>query len=129
VHRLGVGALRKRLAQTPALHDELFALGCNQLVNSMEHSVVLARLSAHGRVAAFLLWFAERLQRKVVPSQVIDLPMSRLDIADFLGLTIESVSRSMTRLKGDGLIAVPNIHKVVLRDVATLRILAGVEEA
>jgi CRP/FNR family transcriptional regulator len=127
IRRVARAALVKHIAVIPELRDELYGVGCHHLVNSMEHNVILSRLSAHGRVAAFLIWFAEQIRPGTSASQELDLPMNRLDIADFLGLTIESVSRAMTKLKADEVIAIPNIHQVVLRDVEALRILAGVD--
>jgi CRP-like cAMP-binding protein len=55
----------------------------------------------------------------------LDLPMSRQDIADHLGLTIETISRTITGLRSTGAVLVPNTHQVVLRDMAALRTLAA----
>lgn len=55
----------------------------------------------------------------------IHLPMTRTDIADYLGLTIETVSRGFTRLRKEGLIATPDAHSAVLNDPAGLRDLNG----
>lgn len=80
--------------------------------------MLLGRKSAKERIASFLLGLAERLDA----AGVVDLPMSRADIADHLGLTVESVSRSLTQLERAGIIELPAHRRtVVLRDKAALR--------
>lgn len=83
--------------------------------------VLLGRMSALERVADFLVWLA-RHQRSATR---LSLPMTRLDIADYLGLTIETVSRTLSQLKRQGMIALPGPHEVVLLRPAALRALAG----
>jgi CRP-like cAMP-binding protein len=58
----------------------------------------------------------------------IDIPMTRQDIADYLGLTIETVCRMLTRLKVGGIVAIPNRHEIVVRNSAALRRAAQPEE-
>ena len=77
--------------------------------------------SAHERVAGFLLEMAERSPL----SNELELPMSRQDIADYLGLTIETVSRTMTSLENTATIALPTARKVVLRNRVALGELRG----
>jgi CRP/FNR family nitrogen fixation transcriptional regulator len=79
------------------------------------HMLLLGRHTACERVAAFLLDFRER-----AGSLAVELPMSRQDIADYLGLTIETVSRTFTQLQVSGLIDLPSCRKVVLRNPAAL---------
>ncbi|WP_027132685.1 helix-turn-helix domain-containing protein [Geminicoccus roseus] len=82
-----------------------------------DHMLVLARKSAIGRVAAFLLDLSDR-----AAGRVVDLSMPRADIADYLGLTIESVSRSFTQLERLGVIEVLATRRtVIVRDMAALR--------
>jgi len=83
--------------------------------------LVLGRKNACERVAWFLMDMSERIP---APDR-LDLPMSRQDIADFLGLTIETVSRTMTQLQDDGLIGLPSRRRVVLRQRAALEDLAA----
>jgi CRP/FNR family transcriptional regulator, nitrogen fixation regulation protein len=66
-------------------------------------------------VASFLLDLAKR-----AAAEEIEVPMSRQDIADYLGLTIETVSRTLTQLENSGAIAVPTSRRIVLRSRGAL---------
>ena len=83
--------------------------------------LVLGRKNACERLA----WFLIDMSRRIPAPDMIELPMSRQDIADFLGLTIETVSRTMTQLQDDQVIALPSCRQVVLRDRAALQDLAA----
>jgi CRP/FNR family nitrogen fixation transcriptional regulator len=87
----------------------------------MQGHIMLLIKSAHERVAGFLLEMAERSPL----SNELELPMSRQDIADYLGLTIETVSRTMTSLENAAAIALPSARKVVLRNRVALSELRG----
>ena len=91
-------------------------LTSQDLRSAHEHAVILGRKGAGERVAAFLLRFADRFVR----GQELDLPMSRSDIADYLGLTIESVSRAFSEMERQCAIALPSSRHVVLRNRSTL---------
>ena len=80
------------------------------------------------RVVAFLLAFSRRNERNAHDPKVFDLPMTRADIADFLGLTIETVSRTFTKLRVMGLIELPQSSTVHIKDLAELQGLAGGED-
>lgn len=93
--------------------DTAFALWnviAAKLRQTNEHLIVLSMKRAADRVFAFLLDFAERAD-----SNVIDLPMSRADIAAHLGLTIETVSRSFSRFERAGLVALDGARHVILK--------------
>jgi CRP/FNR family nitrogen fixation transcriptional regulator len=78
--------------------------------------LLLGRKSAQERIAAFLLEMAGRAQ----PSDTVELPMSRLDIADYLGLTIETVSRTLTHLENAAAIELPSTRRIHLCNRAAL---------
>jgi CRP/FNR family transcriptional regulator, nitrogen fixation regulation protein len=82
-----------------------------------EHSLLWRHASATQKVAAFLLEMAERGES----DPAIELPMGRQDIADYLGLTIEIVCRTLSRMEKEGIITLPSARRVVLQDRATLR--------
>lgn len=71
-----------------------------------DQMLLLGRRSADEKVASFLVGWRDRLERHGLPSKTLPLPMSRQDIADFLGLTIETVSRTFTRLERDKVIII-----------------------
>ena len=82
----------------------------------------LSCLDARERVAAFLLRMME--QPQLVYGNRLDLPMSRQDIADHLGLSIKSICRVLASLRADGVIEAPNARVVVVRNFAALRSIA-----
>lgn len=79
------------------LSHELFKLALSSLDRAHDHLLTVGRNDAAGRVAAFLIELADRQGSR--GRNIIDLPMSRADVADYLGLTIETVSRVLTKLK------------------------------
>ena len=84
----------------------------------------LGRRTAMERVASFLLDLHASSCPKTTTG-VLKLPMTRADIADFLGLTLETVSRAFSRLKSLGVIRLPSAQEVELRDTERLKALAG----
>lgn len=121
---------RKRLEEIEAissdlLHQQIMSSMYDEMNATQHLIVVLGQLSAEERVANFLVWAAHQMgvdRRKPV---AVDLPMNRLDIADYLGLTIETVCRVLSKFKRDGLVAVEGRHRVVLRGMSTLARMAG----
>ncbi len=87
--------------------QKLFELTADALARAQEHMVLLGRKTAMERIATFLTDMAERCD----DGGRIRLPMSRSDVADFLGLTIETVSRTLTQLEREGAIALPNARQ------------------
>jgi CRP/FNR family nitrogen fixation transcriptional regulator len=94
----------------------LLELTTDSLRRCQDHVLMLGRRTACERVAALLLDLAERTGAQAL----LDVPMTRQDMADYLGLTIETVSRTFTQFQHDGLIALPTTRKVLLRDRAAL---------
>ena len=94
--------------------------------SAQAHLVMLGRQSAKERVAAFLVSLASH--RSVQPGKTLELPMGRQDIADYLGLTIETVCRTLTDFKATHVISIPDRHHVVIRDLETLESLAEGED-
>jgi CRP/FNR family transcriptional regulator len=88
----------------PHLLRRINELAVRELSQAQDHMVLLGRRSAEEKVATFLIGWRDRLAQLWSPSKTVPLPMSRQDIADFLGLTIETVSRTFTKLERDGVI-------------------------
>ena len=94
---------------------ELWTLTARELQRMQAHLLLLIQ-TAQERVVGFLLEMAERVRA----GNEIELPMSRQDIADYLGLTIETVSRTFTQLTASAAIEVPTSRRIVLRNRAAL---------
>jgi CRP/FNR family transcriptional regulator, anaerobic regulatory protein len=90
----------------PHLLHRINELTIRELNQAQDHMVLLGRRSAEEKVAAFLIGWRDRLVQLNGPSKTVALPMSRQDIADFLGLTIETVSRTLTKLERDRVIGI-----------------------
>src|SRR6516225_5729284 len=129
-HRFGAEAIATsivRVAKRSAIialaardHDlanELWTRTANRLQLAQDHMLLLGRKNAEERVASFLLQMADR----AAAERTLDLPMSRQDIADYLGLTIETVSRTLTQLEGKAAIELPSSRRVRLCNRAALQ--------
>ncbi|MDA8253014.1 MAG: helix-turn-helix domain-containing protein [Rhodospirillales bacterium] len=123
--------LRALLEDFPALEHRLLKVASNELVVAQEQMLLLGRKTARERLASFLVARAEA--QALLPAfcayggghaSIVWLPMTRIDIADYLGLTIETVSRTFTRLRADKLIETPTPSEVVIRNHAGLERLA-----
>jgi len=117
IKRSAINALAGRNA---AIGRQLFNLTGRELCRVQDRILLLIK-SAQERVASFLLEMAER----VSGDNSIELPMSRQDIADYLGLTIETVSRTLTSLEGAAAIEVPSSRRIVLRNRLALSRMNG----
>lgn len=104
--------------EVPSVRKELVSRLHRDLSHAQNHLVMLGRQTAKERVASFLLILADRVQAK--DGDTIDLPMGRQDIADYLGLTIETVCRALSDLKRIKLITTPSTHQAVLHDIKAL---------
>jgi CRP/FNR family nitrogen fixation transcriptional regulator len=113
--------LTERAMGDAATAHKLWSLTLHHLRRSEEHMLVLGRKGACERLAWFLIDMSERIP---APDR-LDLPMSRQDIADFLGLTIETVSRTITQLQDEGVISLPSCRQVVMLDKTALNDLAA----
>jgi CRP/FNR family nitrogen fixation transcriptional regulator len=112
VRRSGV---ERAAAQDPVAARQLWLLAAHELEDLQDHMVLLGRKTAVERVASFLVKLSQRAD-----TRVIDLPMSRNDIGDHLGLTLETVSRAMSQLVRDRAISLPNARHVVLNNLSAL---------
>lgn len=108
----------------PKLERRLLGIADDELAAAQEQMVLLGRKSAPERVASFLLRLSERAKRHGRPESPVAIPMNRADIADFLGLTTETVSRTFSRFKRQGYIAASDSHRVALLRRDALRDLA-----
>jgi CRP/FNR family nitrogen fixation transcriptional regulator len=121
VNAAEVIVVRRSLLEKAAEEDTHAArrwleLTSRDLRSAQDHALILGRKGAGERVAAFLLRFADRFMR----GHDLDLPMSRADIADYLGLTIETVSRAFTEMERVHAIDLPSSRHIVMRNRSAL---------
>ncbi len=109
----------------PDLHAVLVAAALREISAMQDHFMMLGRKSAAEKVASFLKVLVERISKADTPPPTIDLPMTRSDIADFLGLTTETVSRCFTALRKAGIIRLSGINRVEVLDQIALAQRAG----
>nr|WP_244743574.1 MULTISPECIES: helix-turn-helix domain-containing protein [unclassified Mesorhizobium] len=116
----GISILRANASGGDAA-SELLPLALLSLVRAQEHLLVLGRQNATERIAAFLTDMSARQGGL----RQIDLPMSRADIADYLGLTIETVSRVFSKLKQRGIIKLASLRRIEIARWQTLHEMAA----
>ena len=109
----------------PAMRRKILEIASNELAEAQEQMLLLGRKTAKEKIASFLLGRVRRAQRLGGGGNSVDLPMSRHDIGDFLGLTTETVSRCFTSMKNDNIIKLDGASLVRLVDKAQLEQLAS----
>lgn len=116
--------LRALLDDFPLMEKRLLEVASNELVAAQEQMLLLGRKTARERLASFLAAQSRLGAPCQHPRTRFALPMTRGDIADYLGLTIETVSRTLTKLRAEGLIDIPSPTEVLVRSHAALERLA-----
>ena len=114
--------IERQMHADAAIREHILAHLSQSLLATENLVAALGCRSTNGRLASFFLHLADRLS--VAQGDMLELTMSRRDIADHLGLSVESVCRGLAALKAHGAVAVPDAHHVVLRDMRTLTMLA-----
>ncbi|THK36202.1 Crp/Fnr family transcriptional regulator [Ensifer sp. MPMI2T] len=115
------------VARHSHLQQQLFSRLRDEMTAAQDQAVLLSRRSAEEKLANFFLMM--RRNENCTRTAVVDLPMTRLDIADYLGMTIETVSRTITKLANSGVIAPPERRSVTVLKMETLRSLADGDES
>ncbi len=92
------------LGRHPEVERRLLSKASHELAEAQEQMLLLGRKTAKERIASFLLLLSRRAAARGDAAEPVAVPMSRTDIADYLGLTTETVSRTFTRLKTEGII-------------------------
>ena len=98
----------------PRLERRLLEMAGNELVAAQDQMLLLGRKTARERIVSLLVLLAGRAERRGEPANPVALPMTRNDIADYLGLTTETVSRALTELRKSGLITLHGAGTVSL---------------
>ncbi|MGE3775312.1 MAG: Crp/Fnr family transcriptional regulator [Gammaproteobacteria bacterium] len=123
--RVPRAALEKLVADNPALERRLMQQTLRELDEARDWMVTLGRKTASEKVASFLYLIATHLDPASGSRRAFDLPLTRADIADFLGLTIETVSRQLSKLRAERIIEITNNRHVEVTNLATLKSRCG----
>jgi len=124
IRSLPVVSLWRRAAADPALMKELVESLSREITDARDHLLTIGRLCATGRIATFLLALVRRNERRGLDTTNIFLPVRRSDMADFLCLSVETVSRSLTELKISHVISLRGWRQIRVQDRAMLEQLA-----
>jgi CRP/FNR family nitrogen fixation transcriptional regulator len=107
-------ALTALVSSNPEIADQLLALTVRELTRKQDHLLSLLSTTAEERIISFLIDMVQRTPPR--EDNLIALPMSRQDMADYLGLTIETVSRTLWDLERRGAIKINGLRSIVLRN-------------
>jgi CRP/FNR family transcriptional regulator len=113
--------IERMIKESPELEHRLLEQTLKELDEARDWMLTLGRKTASEKVASFLYLIAAHINPEADPdSASFELPLTRSDIADFLGLTIETVSRQLTKLRKDGIIVIRNNRHVEVPDLDKL---------
>ena len=110
-------SLEQAAATNVRVSHKLWTMTAGELRHAEEHMMLLGRKNAIERVASFLL----EMDRRLEVAGMMALPMCRRDIGDYLGLTLETVSRALSQLNDEGVLGFSGARQIVLRDHQRLR--------
>ena len=116
------------LDRFPTMEKRLLGIASNELVAAQDQMLLLGRKTAQEKLASFLAMLSRRWANAGRDPGRLALPMNRVDIADYTGLTVETVSRAFTRLRKARVIGLENSQTVVIADPEKLRDIAGFPE-
>jgi len=119
-----LSSLNRVLHELPNFEHQLLKIASQDLDQAQEWMLLLGRKTAQERLATFLLLIYDKAKSRGAEEGVLSLPMNRAEIADYLGLTIETVSRQVGKLKGMGVIQPIGNHQIEILDPAHLRHIA-----
>lgn len=112
------------IAEVPKLERALFQCTTHELAAAQNQLLLLGRKTARERIASFLLDLPSHDPMREARPGHVRLPMTRTEIADYLGLTIETVSRELTKLKTAGVVRLLTVHELRIEQPETLRRIA-----
>ena len=108
----------------PVLHQRLLKAALREISGMQDHFMMLGRKSSVEKLASFLRVLTTRVGEPLGDFDQVTLPMTRADIADFLGLTTETVSRTFTQLRKSRIIAIDHVNTVIILKPIALRAIA-----
>jgi len=119
-----VYALDSLTTESAAFQTALLTAARQEMEAMRHHAVLLGRKTPVEKICSFLNHRADKKAFTALGNKRIKLPMGRRDIADYLGLTIETVSRTLSKLKLQSVIEIPTAHDIVIKDMEELATLA-----
>jgi CRP/FNR family transcriptional regulator len=128
VRRLSRRRFDAAVTENDHLRPQVFALVSDEMAAAQDQMVLLSSKNAEERLCSFLLAAVKRQAASKDNRTTIELPMGRQDIADYLGLTIETVSRTMTKLIGKGVVHIDSVtarHAITITRPVLLAQMAG----
>jgi len=114
--RYQLSNLAALFARYPDLEAKLFAVAQHEIAEAQEQMLLLGRMTPREKVASFLLRYAARAALRGEDPENIYLPMKRSEIADYLGTTVETVSRTLSQLRKDGLVLPKGYNQISIVD-------------
>lgn len=117
--------LRDHCAEFPEMEHRLLQYAAHELATARDHVLLLGRMNATQRVASLLLMLQTRQDRAGEPPTPVVLPLARAEIADYLGLRLETVGRALAQLVDAGVIDVPRPRLIVVVDQNALNDVAN----
>ncbi len=124
VRRISRRRMEALIDENQEVRRRLMTITANELLTAQDQMVLLGRKTAKEKLCTFLVGLSRKAARRGLNATRVSMPMGRADIADYLGLTIETVSRTITCLKTAGLIRLLENHKVELADAEAIAELA-----
>jgi CRP/FNR family transcriptional regulator len=115
VCELPYSRLQQVLTEVPGLHRQLLRVVSREVASEQSHLVTMGRQQAQERLAIFLRSLSERFGRLSRDTVTLNLTMTRYDIASYLGLVVETVSRLFTKMEAAGVLTVSRKHIVILQ--------------
>jgi len=125
VRRIPKSAIDHMIEQRPGFARQLLDLTGHELAVTRDHLMCIASKSAEAKIAGFLLALQHRNRQQSKDPDTLDIPMTRVDIGDYLGLTIETVSRTLTKLRRSGVIDLPKATTILIKSGEALQSIAG----
>ncbi|WP_417316774.1 cyclic nucleotide-binding domain-containing protein [Emcibacter sp.] len=114
--------ITEKFRELPQLGERVFEMTTTELQSAHDQMLLLGRKSAREKLCSFLIYMADKTRTiGGYPPNHAYLPMSRADVADYLGLTVETVSRQFTKLAQEDLIRLDSAHNVILLDPESLQ--------
>lgn len=119
------GPFEKLVTEVPHIAQRVMEMALDELAAAREWMVLLGRKSAREKTATFIEMIVRRGTIPAQGAEAHQLPLTREEIADFLGLTIETVSRQLSGMKRDGILSFSDRRSFTIRDMAALRRASG----